>query len=80
MPYVTIRLIKEFQTPESKAKFIARISETVADVIVEDSGADRAKVLAHTTVIVEEIPAENWGNNGVPLTVESVKELVGISE
>ena len=59
MPFVTIRTIKEFLTPEVKAKFIARISEAVADVIVDDSGADREKVLAHTTCVVEEIPLES---------------------
>jgi len=80
MPHVTLRIVKGFATPEVKAKFIAKISDAVVDVIVEDSGADREKVLANTTCIVEEVPVENWGAGGVPLTVESVKELIGISE
>jgi len=80
MPHVTLRILKEFATPEVKAKFIARISEAVVDVIVEDSDADREKVLAHTTCIVETVPCESWGLGGVPLTPESVKELLGISE
>lgn len=80
MPYVTIRLLKEFLTPELKAKYIARISEAVADVIVEETGADREKVLALTTVIVEEIPSENWGKGGVRLTPESIEEALGINE
>ena len=77
MPYVTLRTIKELLTPELKAKFIARISEAVADVIVEDSGADREKVLASTWCVVEEIPFESWGVSGVPLTIRRTKEIVG---
>ena len=60
MPYVTIRTIKEVSTPEYKAKLIAKVSDAVADVVVDFSGADKEKVLAHTTCIVEEIPFENW--------------------
>ena len=76
MPYVIFRTIKELMTPELKAKFIARISEAVADVIVEDSGADREKVLANTWCIIEEIPFENWGLSGAPNTLERTKKLI----
>jgi len=76
MPYVVFRTVKELMTPELKAKFIARISEAVADVIVEDSGADREKVLACTWCIIEEIPFENWGLSGLPGSLGRTKELI----
>jgi 4-oxalocrotonate tautomerase family enzyme len=80
MPYVAIKLIKELTTPEVKAKFIARISHAVADVIVEGMGADKEKVLAHTWCVVEEVPFDNWGLGGVPLTLEILKEALGVGE
>lgn len=76
MPYVVFRTVKELMTPELKAKFIARISEAVADVIVEDSGADREKVLANTWCIMEEIPFENWGLSAAPLTIGRTKKII----
>jgi 4-oxalocrotonate tautomerase family enzyme len=76
MPYITFRTVKELMTPELKAKLIARISNASADVIVEDSGADREKVLANTHCIIEEIPYENWGLSAAPLTKERTKEII----
>ncbi len=80
MPYVVFRTIKEMLTPELKAKFIAKISEAVADVIVEDSGADRENVLPHVWCIIEEVPFENWGVNGVPYTLEMLKKTIGVED
>ncbi len=80
MPYVILRTIKEMLTPELKAKFIAKISEAVVDVIVDETGADRENVLPHVWCIIEEVSFENWGVNGVPSTPESLKKLIGISE
>jgi 4-oxalocrotonate tautomerase family enzyme len=80
MPYVAIKLIKELLTPELKAKYIARISDAVADVIVEATGADREKVLAHLWCVVEEVPFDNWGVGGVPVTLDMLKEALGIPE
>jgi len=76
MPYITFRTVGELLTPELKAKFIARISEAAADVIVEDSGADKEKVLANTWCVIEEIPFESWGLSGVPLTLARTKENI----
>ena len=76
MPYITFRTIGGLLTPELKAKLIARISEAVADVLVEDSGADREKLLASTWCVIEEVPFENWGVSGVPLTLERTKEII----
>ena len=79
MPLVTIKIIKEASTPEYKAKLIARISEAVADTIVE-MGFDKEKVLAHLWCIVEEVPFENWGVGGTPVTPERLKEALGFKE
>ncbi len=68
MPYVTIRVFKKYAKPEVKAKLIARLSEAAVDVIAEATGEDKEKVLAKTWCIIEEIPSENWGVNGVPVT------------
>ena len=80
MPYVTIRTIKELSTPEIKAKLIARISETVADVLADASGANREKVLANLWCVVREIPFESWGVGGVQVTPAMLKEVVELSE
>ncbi len=76
MPYIVFRTVKGLMTPELKAKLIAKISEASADVIVEDSGADREKVLANTWCIIEEIPFENWGLSAAPLTKERTKKII----
>jgi phenylpyruvate tautomerase PptA (4-oxalocrotonate tautomerase family) len=76
LPYITFRTIEGLLTPELKAELIARISNASADVIVEDSGADREKVLANTWCIIEEIPFENWGLSGLPGTLERTKKLI----
>ena len=76
MPYIIFRTIAGLLTPELKAELIARISNASADVIVEDSGADREKVLANTWCIIEEIPFENWGISAAPLTIGRTKKLI----
>ena len=76
MPYITFRTVGGLLTPELKAELIARISNVSADVIVEDSGADREKVLANTWCIIEEIPFENWGLSALPLTIKRTKERI----
>jgi len=76
MPYITFRTVGGLLTAELKAKLIARISEAAADVLVEDSGADREKLLASTWCVIEEIPFENWGLSGLPLTLKRTKEII----
>jgi 4-oxalocrotonate tautomerase len=80
MPYVTIRTLKKFATPEFKTALIAKVSEAVADVEVEFLGADKEKLLPYVWCIVEEVDSENWGVGGVPVTPEMLKEALGISE
>jgi len=80
MPYVIIRTLKKFATPEFKAELIARVSEAVADVEVEFLGADKEKLLPYIWCIVEEVDSENWGVGGVAVTPEMLKEALGISE
>jgi len=80
MPLVTIKILKEASTPEFKAELIAGVSDAVADIVLARFGGEKEKVLAHTWCIVEEVPFESWGVRGVPLTSESVREDLGISE
>jgi len=80
MPYVTIRIIKELSTPEIKAKLIARMSEAVADVLADTSGANREKVLANLWCVVEEIPFDSWGVGGVQASRAMLKEVVELGE
>jgi len=80
MPYVTIRTLRKFATPEFKAELIARVSEAIADVEVEFLGADKEKLLPNIWCIVEEVESENWGVGGVPVTPEMLKEALGIGE
>ena len=78
MPYMEIKIGKEFATPEFKAKLIARLSEAAVDVIAEAVGADKEKLMAHMWCVVEEVPLENWGVGGVPVNIEMLKEALGI--
>ena len=78
MPIATIKVLKG-ASPEFKAELIAGVSNAIADIAVARFGADKEKLLDHLMCIVEEVPYENWGFRGIPLTPESVKEDSGIS-
>ena len=79
MPLIIIKILKG-ANPEFKAELIAGVSDAVTDIIVARFGADKEKLLAKLNCILEEVPHENWGYRGVPLTSESVNEYLGISE
>ena len=55
MPYVNIKLIGSL-TKEQKQKIVEQVSETLEKV------ANKPK--QYTYVVIEEVPAENWGHNG----------------
>lgn len=62
MPLVTIRLAAR-ETPttaDQKAKLIARVT----DVMVEVLDKRRESVV----VLIDELPPENWGEGGEPVT------------
>jgi 4-oxalocrotonate tautomerase len=57
MPLVNIKLAGAPPTKEQKAEVIAEVTDTLARVL--------GKNPATTIVIIEEVPAENWGIAGV---------------
>ena len=80
MPFMEIKIAKELATPEFKAKLIAKASEAVVDVIVEYTGFDKEKLMAHMWCVIEEVPFDNWGVGGVPITKEMLDEVLGPGE
>lgn len=65
MPIVTIQVTREGTTPDAdrltaqeKAALIKGASELLRDVL--------NKPLDSTFVVIEEVPAENWGWGGLP--------------
>lgn len=60
MPLVNIKLIPDGITAQQKAKVIAGVTKVLAEELGKNS--------AQTIVIIEDIPAENWGANGEQVT------------
>jgi 4-oxalocrotonate tautomerase len=62
MPLVTVRLAARDTptTADQKATLIARITDVMVDVL----GKRRESVV----VLIDEIPPENWGEGGEPVT------------
>lgn len=58
MPFVSVRITREGNTPEQKAQVIAEITETLERVL--------GKSPEVTHVVIEEISMEDWGYRGVP--------------
>ena len=56
MPYVNVKITPDGATPEKKAEVIRRITELLRDVL--------GKNPATTVVVIEEVPADNWGIGG----------------
>ena len=55
MPYVNMKLIGKL-TKEQKSEIVKQFSETLEKVA--------NKPRKYTYVVIEEIPAENWGSDG----------------
>lgn len=63
MPLVNIKLIPgEKTTTAKKAELIAGVTKLLADIM------DKAPHT--TTVIIEEVPAENWGTGGTSVAAQ----------
>jgi len=67
MPIVTIQVTREGSGPgrdavtsEEKAKLIAGVSQLLLDVL--------GKPLDSTFVVIDEVPLENWGWGGLPVS------------
>lgn len=61
MPYVNVRILDDGVTPEQKRRVITGIT----DVLVEELGKDRP----NCTVVIDEVPLDNWGVGGESVTV-----------
>lgn len=63
MPLVNIKLIPgEKTTTEKKAELIAGVTRLLQEIM------DKAPQT--TTVIIEEVPAENWGTGGTSVAAQ----------
>jgi 4-oxalocrotonate tautomerase len=56
MPFVSIRITREGNTPEQKAQVIKEVTETLERVL------HKSPALTHITI--EEIDTDNWGFEG----------------
>ncbi len=60
MPHVHIRITDEGATPTQKKELIRRSTEMMVEVL----GKNRST----TFVTIEEVPTDNWGIGGEPVT------------
>ncbi len=60
MPYVNIRITQETVTSEQKSALIKGTTELLQKILGKDP--------ATTFVVIDEIPLENWGVGGLPVT------------
>lgn len=67
MPYVNIKVTggTEAPSPEQKAELIAGVTELLSRVL--------GKNPATTTVVIDEVPMDNWGIAGTSITVLRAK-------
>jgi 4-oxalocrotonate tautomerase len=60
VPYVNIKITEEGATSEQKAKLIEGVTHLLKDVL--------GKNPATTIVVIDEVPTDNWGIAGEPVT------------
>ena len=60
MPYVNVRILDDGVTDEQKAEVIAGITEIMVRVL--------NKKPESTFVVIDEVPLENWGFKGKPVS------------
>lgn len=60
MPYVNIRITDEGVTSEQKSRLIEGVTQLLVDVLNKNPQT--------TFVIIDEVPTDNWGIAGVPVT------------
>lgn len=58
MPYVNVRITDEGNTPAQKAQVIREITDVLVRVLDKDP--------ATTFVVIDEVPLDNWGVDGIP--------------
>lgn len=59
MPYVNIKITREGATPAQKAALIAGVTDLLA--------RELGKNPATTVVVIDEVPLEDWGIDGLPV-------------
>jgi 4-oxalocrotonate tautomerase len=74
MPFINIRVLKGTLSEEKKKEMISRVTEIVAEI--EARPAPRENLQPHTWCVIEEIPFENWGIGGNPVTLEMLKAVL----
>ncbi|UJQ95151.1 tautomerase family protein [Mariluticola halotolerans] len=60
MPYVNVRLIDDNISPEKKAEVISGITDVLVNVLGKSPDS--------TFVVIDEVPADNWGFKGKPVS------------
>ena len=60
MPYVNIRVTEEGVTAAQKAQLIQGVTQLLVDVLNKNPQT--------TFVIIDEVPTDNWGIAGEPVT------------
>lgn len=60
MPYVNIKITDEGATPEQKALLIEGVTRLLQETLNKNP--------ATTVVVIEEVPTDNWGIAGRPVT------------
>ncbi|GJM18682.1 MAG: tautomerase [Phycisphaeraceae bacterium] len=60
MPYVNIKITDDGVTPEQKGELIRRVTDALVDVL--------GKKPEHTHIVIDEVPHDNWGFDGVTTT------------
>ncbi|EEE45564.1 tautomerase family protein [Roseibium alexandrii] len=69
MPYVHIQVTDEGVSKEQKAELIKGATDLLVDVLNKEP--------ATTFVVIEEVPLENWGIAGVPVTEFRARRKTG---
>ena len=67
MPYVNIKITDESTTPEQKARLIEGVTNLLKDIL--------GKNPATTMVVIDEIPTDNWGVAGEPVSARRKRGL-----
>jgi len=60
MPYVNVRITDDGVTPEQKSEVIKGITDVLVNVLGKSPDS--------TFVVIDEVPADNWGFKGKSVT------------
>lgn len=58
MPFVSVRITREGNTPAQKATVIKEMTDTLVRVLGKDP--------ASTMIVIDEVELDDWGFHGVP--------------